>query len=83
MVEIGNYDGFYAEGRVFSAEEVLKLTKQTRALLGSQIPLSVTVPHTLPLDAQVPTFPSTHPCPLFASANAQAGDPVLFRNPEP
>ncbi len=32
MVEIGNYDGFYAEGRVFSAEEVLKLTKRTRLI---------------------------------------------------
>jgi hypothetical protein len=33
MVEIGNYDGFYAEGRVFSAEEILKLTKRTRLVL--------------------------------------------------
>jgi hypothetical protein len=53
MVEIGNYDGFYGEGRVFSAEEVLRLTRETRALLGDRIPLSVTVPHTLALDQQV------------------------------
>jgi len=53
MVEIGNYDGFYSEGRVFSAEEVLRLTRQTRSILGDRIPLSVTVPHTLPLDEQV------------------------------
>ncbi len=52
LVEIGNYDSFYAQGRVFSATEVLELTRQTRALL-PQIMLSVTVPHTLPLDEQV------------------------------
>ncbi len=51
MVEIGNYDAFYAEGRIFSAEEVLELTRTTRALL-PDVTLSVTVPHTLSLDAQ-------------------------------
>jgi len=53
MVELGNYDSFYLEGRIFSAEEVLALTVRTRELLGPQMPLSVTVPHTLPLDEQV------------------------------
>ncbi|CAM6102873.1 unnamed protein product [Calypogeia fissa] len=52
MIEIGNYDGFYSTGRVFSAEEVLDLTKRTRKLLPNVV-LSVTVPHTLPLDEQV------------------------------
>ncbi|MDS3861324.1 DUF561 domain-containing protein [Thermosynechococcaceae cyanobacterium BACA0444] len=52
LVEIGNYDSFYAAGRVFSSEEVLELTRQTRILL-PEITLSVTVPHTLPLDQQV------------------------------
>jgi hypothetical protein len=52
LIEIGNYDSFYAQGRVFSAAEVLDLTEKTRSLL-PQIPLSVTVPHTLPLDQQV------------------------------
>ena len=52
MVELGNYDPFYAEGRTFSAQEVLALTAATRALLPST-PLSVTVPHSLPLDEQV------------------------------
>ncbi|MCF2972018.1 DUF561 domain-containing protein [Synechococcus sp. Nb3U1] len=49
--EIGNYDSFYDSGRVFSPEEVLELTRQTRALLPRTL-LSVTVPHTLPLDQQ-------------------------------
>jgi hypothetical protein len=52
LVEIGNYDSFYAQGRVFSSLEVIALTKATRNLL-PEILLSVTVPHTLPLDQQV------------------------------
>lgn len=51
MIEIGNFDSFYAQGRVFSAAEVLDLTRRTRALLPGTV-LSVTVPHTLPLDQQ-------------------------------
>jgi hypothetical protein len=52
LVEIGNFDSFYAQGRQFSATEVLALTHQTRSLL-PKIILSVTVPHHLPLDQQV------------------------------
>lgn len=52
VIEIGNFDAFYAQGRRFEAPEVLELTHQTRALLPG-IPLSVTVPHILELDQQV------------------------------
>ncbi|MDX2239184.1 MAG: DUF561 domain-containing protein [Leptolyngbyaceae cyanobacterium bins.302] len=52
LIEIGNYDSFYAQGRRFEAEEVLALTQATRHLL-PDITLSVTVPHILPLDQQV------------------------------
>ena len=52
LIEIGNFDSFYAQGRRFEATEVLALTEQTRALL-PQIGLSVTVPHILTLDEQV------------------------------
>ncbi len=52
LVEIGNYDSFYAQGRSFSGLEVIALTQATRALLPETM-LSVTVPHTLPLDEQV------------------------------
>jgi len=52
LIEIGNFDSFYAQGRRFEAEEVLALTRQTRALL-PEITLSVTVPHILTLDKQV------------------------------
>ncbi len=51
MVEIGNFDSFYSQGRIFNADEVLQLTKHTRWLL-PEVPLSVTVPHPLALDEQ-------------------------------
>ncbi|MEO0648491.1 MAG: DUF561 domain-containing protein [Cyanobacteria bacterium J06650_10] len=52
LIEIGNFDAFYAQGRRFEAVEVLALTKETRSLL-PDITLSVTVPHILALDEQV------------------------------
>ena len=52
LIEIGNFDAFYAQGRRFEAPEVLQLTQQTRSLL-PHVTLSVTVPHILPLDRQV------------------------------
>ncbi|MFM7405584.1 MAG: DUF561 domain-containing protein [Cuspidothrix sp.] len=52
LIEIGNFDSFYAQGRRFEAAEVLELTRQTHALL-PEITLSVTVPHILTLDQQV------------------------------
>ena len=51
MVEIGNFDAFYPQGRIFGADEVLELTRRTRALLPDVV-LSVTVPHVLPMDQQ-------------------------------
>jgi hypothetical protein len=51
VAEIGNFDSFYPQGRVFGADEVLALTRRTRALL-PEVVLSVTVPHVLPLDQQ-------------------------------
>ncbi|OWM63897.1 hypothetical protein CDL15_Pgr006159 [Punica granatum] len=52
MVEIGNYDSFYELGVVFSPEQILNLTRETKRILPS-VPLSVTVPHTLSLPDQV------------------------------
>ncbi len=51
LVEIGNFDAFYPQGRIFDAAEVLHLTRETRSLLPNTV-LSVTVPHVLPLDQQ-------------------------------
>ncbi|MBM0740972.1 DUF561 domain-containing protein [Phormidium sp. CLA17] len=52
LVEIGNFDSFYAQGIRFEAAEVLEITRETRRLLPS-VTLSVTVPHILELDQQV------------------------------
>lgn len=52
LLEIGNFDSFYSQGRTFEAPEVIELTQRTRALL-PDILLSVTVPHILALDEQV------------------------------
>ncbi len=52
LIEIGNFDSFYAQGRRFEGPEVLALTEKTRSLL-PEITLSVTVPHILALDEQV------------------------------
>ena len=52
LIEIGNFDSFYSQGRTFDAPEVIELTQKTRSLL-PEIVLSVTVPHILALDEQV------------------------------
>ena len=52
LIEIGNYDSFYEKGINFSDKKVLNLTKETKDLLPN-VPLSVTVPHTMPIDKQV------------------------------
>ncbi|PZD73555.1 hypothetical protein C1752_02086 [Acaryochloris thomasi RCC1774] len=52
LIEIGNFDSFYAQGRQFSSVEVLALTREVRSHL-PHVALSVTVPHILELDQQV------------------------------
>ena len=52
LLEIGNFDSFYEKGIIFSAEQIIQLTKETKDLLPNS-PLSVTVPHTISLDKQV------------------------------
>lgn len=52
MVEIGNYDSFYEMGILFTPEQIINLTKETKRILPS-VTLSVTVPHTLSLPDQI------------------------------
>ena len=52
LLEIGNFDSFYEKGITFSSEQIISLTKETKDLL-PDIPLSVTVPHTITFDKQV------------------------------
>ena len=47
-----NFDSFYEKGITFTSEQIISLTKETKDLL-PDIPLSVTVPHTIALDKQV------------------------------
>lgn len=61
MVEIGNFDGFYESGRKFTADDVIRMTKETRTLLPT-IPLSVTIPHTLSLPEQISLAQSLVEC---------------------
>ena len=54
MGEVGNFDWFYATDEEFTidSDTVLHIASEVRRLCPDK-PLSVTVPHTLPLDAQV------------------------------
>ena len=52
MIEIGNFDALYERGIVFSADDVLRMARESRQLL-PEVVLSVTIPHTLPLDEQI------------------------------
>lgn len=51
LIEIGNFDAFYARGIRFEAAQVLQLTRETRQLL-PEVALSVTVPHILAMNQQ-------------------------------
>jgi len=52
MVEIGNYDSFYGQGNTFTADDIIRMTTETKKLLPST-PLSVTIPHNIPLNEQI------------------------------
>jgi hypothetical protein len=52
MVEIGNFDCFYDKGIKFTAEDIITMAKKSKQLV-PEVVLSVTIPHTLPLDEQV------------------------------
>jgi len=52
LLEIGNYDSFYAQGLRFSPEGIVQVTATTKQMF-PDLPLTVTVPHYLPLDQQV------------------------------
>lgn len=52
-LELGNYDALYKKGTRMNADEVLKLAKQTRKLVGEDAFLSVTVPGHIPIEQQI------------------------------
>lgn len=53
MVEIGNFDALYEEGRFVSAETVLRLAQETIDAVAQRVPVCVTIPGHLNRQAQV------------------------------
>jgi hypothetical protein len=53
VAEIGNFDALYKDGFYLTAEDVLKLTEKTLALLPKDVLISVTIPGHLSIEAQV------------------------------
>nr|AIA21402.1 hypothetical chloroplast RF23 [Pyropia kanakaensis] len=52
ILEIGNYDAFYEQGRLFSSEEIMQISDDIRNLLPSTT-LCVTIPHVLCIKEQI------------------------------
>lgn len=52
IAELGNFDALYKEGVFFSAQQVLELAKETRALLPASTLFSVTIPGHLSVESQ-------------------------------
>lgn len=51
ILEIGNYDAFYEQGRLFSSKEIMQISQDTRELLPDTT-LCVTIPHILCVEEQ-------------------------------
>lgn len=52
ILEIGNYDVFYEQGRLFSSQEIMQISKNIRDLLPNTT-LCVTIPHILYIEDQI------------------------------
>ncbi len=52
VVELGNYDALYEQGLFFNHDDVLRLAKETVALIGDKALISVTIPGHLTLETQ-------------------------------
>jgi len=52
-LELGNFESFYKQGKLFTPQEILDLTKKVIAQLEKNVLLSVTVPATLELANQI------------------------------
>lgn len=53
VLEIGNYDALYRKGLRITADEILKLTRETISLVGKNVMLSVTVPGHIEVSEQI------------------------------
>lgn len=52
ILEVGNYDCFYEQGRLFSYKEILSISRNTRSLLPNAT-VCVTIPHILNIEEQI------------------------------
>ena len=52
ILEIGNYDAFYEQGRLFSSREIMEISQNTRERL-PETTLCVTIPHILCIEEQI------------------------------
>nr|BED43123.1 Ycf23 protein [Pyropia sp. Myanmar_A]BED43320.1 Ycf23 protein [Pyropia sp. Myanmar_B]BED43517.1 Ycf23 protein [Pyropia sp. Myanmar_C] len=52
ILEIGNYDTFYKQGRLFTSKEIIEISKDTKNLL-PETTLCVTIPHILQIEEQI------------------------------
>nr|YP_009027657.1 hypothetical chloroplast RF23 [Neoporphyra perforata]AGV01121.1 hypothetical chloroplast RF23 [Neoporphyra perforata]AHB35359.1 hypothetical chloroplast RF23 [Neoporphyra perforata]AIA19522.1 hypothetical chloroplast RF23 [Neoporphyra perforata]AIA19731.1 hypothetical chloroplast RF23 [Neoporphyra perforata]AIA19940.1 hypothetical chloroplast RF23 [Neoporphyra perforata] len=52
ILEIGNYDSFYEQGRLFSSKEIMNISKDTKYSLPNTT-LCVTIPHVLRVEEQI------------------------------
>lgn len=53
VLEVGNFEGFYLDGREFSKEEVLEITKKVKENLKEGVLLSSTIPGNLSIADQI------------------------------
>lgn len=52
VLELGNFDSLYAQGKSISKEEVISLTRELRAAAG-ETPICISIPGNLSIDEQV------------------------------
>lgn len=52
-LEIGNFEGFYAEGRMFTPSEILQIAKTVKNNVSNDVIISCTIPATLEVENQI------------------------------
>ncbi len=53
VLEIGNYESFYKESRLFTPKEVLEIAKKVKGLMSKDVLLCCTIPSTLETETQI------------------------------
>ncbi len=53
VLEIGNYESFYKESRLFTPKEILEITRKVKGLISKEVLLCCTIPSTLETETQI------------------------------